>query len=196
MAEQKHDLIKLERKLKNYLDRQRFHHTMGVMYTAACMGMVHGGDPAKLQLAGLLHDCAKCIPDEKKLRLCGKFGITPSHYETTHPYMLHAKLGAHLAKKKFDIRDPEVLSAITWHTTGKAAMTVLEKIIYIADYIEPGRNKAPRLEEIRKMAFRDLDECMYMILHDTLTYLRSVEKEIDTVTESAYEYYCNLHNQG
>ena len=110
--------------------------------------------------------------------------------------MLHAKLGAYLAKKKFDIRDPEVLSAITWHTTGKAAMTVPEKIIYIADYIEPGRNKAPRLEEIRKMAFKDLDECMYLILHDTLTYLKTAEKEIDTVTESAYEYYCNLHNQG
>ncbi len=79
---------------------------------------------------------------------------------------------------------------------GKGGYDGPGKIIYIADYIEPGRNKAPRLEEIRKMAFRDLDECMYMILHDTLTYLRTVEKEIDTVTESAYEYYCNLHNQG
>ncbi len=196
MAAQKYDLIKLEKKMKNYLDYQRYQHTLGVKYTAACMGMVHGGDSVTLQLAGLLHDCAKCIPDEKKLRLCGKYGITASHYEMTHPYMLHAKLGAYLAKKKFDIRDPEVLSAITWHTTGKAAMTVPEKIIYIADYIEPGRNKAPRLEEIRKMAFKDLDECMYLILHDTLTYLKTAEKEIDTVTESAYEYYCNLHNQG
>ena len=104
---------------------------MGVMYTAACMGMVHGGDPASCSLRGFCMTARKCIPDEKKLRLCGKFGITPSHYETTPSIHAARKTGCSSCEKKFDIRDPEVLSAITWHTTGKAAMTVLEKLFIL-----------------------------------------------------------------
>ncbi|MGI6010342.1 MAG: bis(5'-nucleosyl)-tetraphosphatase (symmetrical) YqeK [Ruminococcus sp.] len=195
MAHSNYDLKKIEKKLKNHMDHDRMVHTRGVMYTAACLGMAHGCDLEKCQTAGLLHDCAKCMPDQKKLKLCIKNGIAMSDYEMRHPFILHAKLGAWIAKKKYRIQDREILDAITWHTTGKAAMTELDKIIYIADYIEPGRTKAPRLDQVREKSFYDLDEAMYMILSDTLQYLKNGGKEIDPATESAFAYYCNLHNQ-
>ena len=195
MADSKYDLVKIEKKLKKYLDKDRMIHTHGVMYTAACLAMVHNCDLMQAQTAGLLHDCAKCIPDYKTLQICNKNKISLTEYEMKHPFIIHAKLGAWIAKKKYDIRDKDILNAITWHTTGKACMTSLEKIIYIADYIEPGRKKAKNLDAIRKMAFSDLDETMYMILSDTLDYLKESKREIDPATETAYIYYCNLHNQ-
>ena len=195
MANSHYDLRKMEKKLKKYLDHHRMVHTRGVMYTAACLGMAHDCDLEQCQTAGLLHDCAKCIPDSKKLRQKEKNHIDMTDYEMRHPFILHAKLGAWVARRKYDVQDPEILNAITCHTTGKKAMTDLEKIIYIADYIEPGRTKAPRLDLVRKTAFEDLDEAMYMILSDTLQYLRRGNREIDLMTESAFAYYCNLHNQ-
>ena len=87
------------------------------------------------------------------------------------------------------MNDTEVLGAIAWHTTGKPDMSVLEKIIYIADYIEPGRDKAPRLSEIRKLAFQNLDRCMYEILKDSLEYLGEHPEDLDPTTKRAYEFY-------
>ena len=94
------------------------------------------------------------------------------------------------------IEDEEILSAINYHTTGKCEMSLLEKIIYIADYIEPMRYKASRLPEIRKIAFQDLDECMYEILKDTLEYLEEDSAEdIEPTSREAYIYYKELHNK-
>ena len=167
----KYDFAGYEKKLKKYLDKDRYIHTLGVMYTAAALAMAHDYDMEQAQMAGLLHDCAKCIPNKKKLKICKKQNIGISSIEKNNPFLLHAKLGAYIAKEKYQIEDEEILSAIRWHTTGKEAMSELEKIVYIADYIEPGRNKAPRLSWIRKMAFEDLDEGMYYILKDSLSYL-------------------------
>ena len=151
-----YDFAKIEKKLSKYLDEDRFQHTMGVMYTSACLAMVHGYDIKDAQVSGLLHECAKCIPNKKKITMCEKNKIDITEFERTNPFLIHAKLGAFLAKDKYKVEDPEILSAITWHTTGKEDMTLLEKIIYIADYIEPARNKAPRLTEISRLAFEDL----------------------------------------
>ena len=93
------------------------------------------------------------------------------------------------------MEDTEILSAITWHTTGKEDMTLLEKIIYIADYIEPARNKAPHLTRLRKLAFTDIDECMYEILKDSMAYLSENPKTMDPMTEQAYTYYEALHRE-
>ena len=90
-------------------------------------------------LAGLLHDCAKCIPGENKIKMCEKYHLNVSEVERENPSLLHAKLGAFLAAKKYHIEDKEIINAIASHTTGHPHMTLLEKIIYIADYIEPGR---------------------------------------------------------
>ena len=132
-----YDLEKIQTKLKKEIDEHRFEHTIGVMYTAASMAMAHGYDLHKAQVAGLLHDCAKCIPNDKKLKLCRKNNIQMSDVEQSNPILLHGKLGAFVAQKKYDVKDKEILSAITFHTTGKPEMSVLDKIIFIADYIEP-----------------------------------------------------------
>lgn len=191
MAE--YDFTKMKKKLAKYLDEDRFEHTMGVMYTCASLAMAHDCDLNDAQTAGLLHDCAKCIPNKKKLKMCSQHEIHVSSFEKEHPFLLHAKLGAYVAKAKYDVKDENILSAITYHTTGKPAMTVLEKIVYIADYIEPMRDKAPNLKSIRQLAFSDLDECMYEILKDTLAYLEENPKDLDNTTREAYEYYKDLH---
>lgn len=196
MVKTDYDLIAIQKKLKKDLDKPRFQHTMGVMYTAASLAMVHDCGLNQAQTAGLLHDCAKCIPDDKKIKLCQKYKITVTAYEKNNPFMLHTKLGEWIASHKYGIKDPEILKSILWHTTGKPAMSTLEKIIYIADYIEPGRDRAPNLEQIRKTAFQSLDECMYLILKDCLAYLNSSNKEIDILSENAFDYYSNIHNQG
>lgn len=190
-----YEFIKLEKKLQKNLDTDRYAHTLGVMYTCTALAMVHDQDLEQAQAAGLMHDCAKCIPNKKKLKMCMDYHVPITDFEKTHPFLLHAKLGAFVAKTKYGISDEEVLSAITYHTTGKPEMTRLEKIVYIADYIEPMRDKAPNLAAVRKLAFQDLDECMYVILRDTLEYLEKNPKEIDNTTRDAYEYYKELHDK-
>ena len=187
---------KIEKKLSKYLDEDRFQHTMGVMYTSACLAMVHGYDIKDAQVSGLLHDCAKCIPNKKKLKMCSEHNIPVSDFERSHPFLLHSRLGAYIAHEKYGIDDQEILSAINYHTTGRREMSLLEKIIYIADYIEPMRYKASRLPEIRKLAFEDLDECMYEILKDTLEYLEEDSADdIEPTSKEAYIYYKELHNK-
>lgn len=192
MAE--YNFIKIEKKLSKYLDEARFSHTLGVMYTCASLAMVHGYDLQAAQIAGLLHDSAKCIPNKKKLKICAQNDIPVTNFEREHPFLLHAKLGAYIATEKYGVTDKEVLSAITYHTTAKPEMTLLEKIVYIADYIEPARDKAPHLTELRKLAFQDLDECIYEILKDTLLYLDKNPDDIDSTTKDAFDYYNDLHN--
>lgn len=188
-----YDLYKMQKKLEAHLDEARYLHTLGVMYTCASLAMVHGDSLMDAQVAGLLHDSAKCISNKKKLSMCEKHQIPVSDFEKNHPFLLHAKLGAYVAKSKYGVNDPQILSAITYHTTGKPQMTKLEKILYIADYIEPMRSEAPHLEQIRKLAFLDLDTCMYEILKDTLEYLEQNPGDIDNTTRKAYEYYRQLH---
>jgi HD superfamily phosphohydrolase YqeK len=87
-----YDFAKIEKKLSKYLDEDRFQHTMGVMYTSACLAMVHGYDIKDAQVSGLLHDCAKCIPNKKKLKMCSEHNIPVSDFERSHPFLLHSVL--------------------------------------------------------------------------------------------------------
>ncbi|MCD7709490.1 MAG: bis(5'-nucleosyl)-tetraphosphatase (symmetrical) YqeK, partial [Clostridiales bacterium] len=130
-------LLEMRKMLKKDLDRERYEHTKGVMYTAASLAMAHGYSIKKAMLAGLLHDCAKCLPTEEKVRLCKSHHIPVSKIEKESPGLLHAKAGMALAREKYHIKDSEILHAIAVHTTGAPDMSKLDKIIYIADYIEP-----------------------------------------------------------
>ena len=179
----------IQEKLKIALDEPRFEHTIGVMYTAGCMAMAHGYEIPKAMLAGLLHDCAKCMTHEERLLLCEQHQIPVTESELKNKALLHAKAGAILAKIEYDITDEDILHAICVHTTGEPDMNVLDKIIYIADYIEPGRDKAPNLEAVRSLAYVDLDACMAQILDDTLSYLASRGGDIDPTTELTYQFY-------
>jgi predicted HD superfamily hydrolase involved in NAD metabolism len=183
------DIIKMQKKLKKYMDESRFYHTLGVMYTASALAMCHGADVERAEIAGLLHDSAKCIPNDKKMKLCKRHNIEISETERKSPFLLHAKLGAFIAETKYNVHDPEILSAIRFHTTGRANMTLLEKIIYIADYIEPMRNKAENLNEVRALAFQDLDRAVYVVMRDTIRYIEQEKSCLDNQTVLAYNYY-------
>lgn len=187
-----YNILKMQKKLKKYVDGMRYNHTLGVMYTAAALAMCYGVDLERAQVAGLLHDCAKCIPNAKKLKLCRQYNIPVSEAENRSPYLLHASLGAYIAREKYHVEDEEILSAIACHTTGKAGMTTLEKIIFLSDYIEPMRQKAPNLGHIRKLAFSDLDMAVYLTLRDTLFYLEQEKASLDNQTVVAYNYYKQL----
>ena len=189
MKSEKNELKKIQKEVEKLLDGKRFEHTLGVAYTAACLAMRYGEDVEKARIAGMLHDCAKGISDEKKLSTCKKAGLPVSDAEQANPGLLHAKLGAYLAEKEFGITDPEILRAIKFHTTGRPGMSTFEKISYIADYIEPGRRTAPNLDEKRRMAFEDLDLALVVILRDILEYLRECGQPVDPVTEETYRYY-------
>ena len=189
------DIAYVQRKLQRVLDEKRFVHTIGVAYTATALAMAYNCDIKQAQIAGLLHDCAKMLPDGRLLKLCQKNGVQMATYEQTHPHMLHAKAGALLARSKYKITDSDILDAIRWHTTGKPAMSNLGKIIYIADFIEPNRKNLDCLGEIREVAFKDLDECVYLILKNILEWLQSKNEAIDEMSKKAFDYYEDIHNQ-
>ncbi len=183
------ELNEIRKKLKKELDKERYEHTKGVMYTAGCLAMANGYSIDKAMLAGLLHDCAKCISNEEKIHICEKHDILITRAERENPTLLHAKAGVVLAEEKYGVCDPEILHAIKVHTTGEPDMSLLDKILYVADYIEPKRDKARHLEYIRKLAFEDLDACVAEILYDTLYFLKGKKGAIDPTTQLTYEFY-------
>ena len=184
-----HKITKIRRKMMTELDKDRYEHTLGVMYTAASLAMRYDEDIEKALIAGLLHDCAKCLSGDTKIKLCKKYHLNVSEVEKENPSLLHAKLGAFLAAKKYHIKDKDIINAIASHTTGCPHMSLLDKIIYIADYIEPGRKELPNMAEVRKLAFTDIDACLYRILKDSLEYLTGMNVPIDPMTEKTYLYY-------
>lgn len=189
-----YSVAEIEEDLKKELKKKRFRHSIGVQYTSICLAMRYGASIEKASYAGILHDCAKGMKDEKLLEICGKQDLPVTEAENKSPYLLHGRVGAWVSQEKYGIDDPEILGAITWHTTGKPAMTLLEKIVFTADYIEPGRDTAPNLDAIRQMAFIDLDKAIYMILRQTLDYLKEDDRPIDPSTEITYNYYKQLNH--
>ena len=134
-------------------------HVLGTEETAAKLALRWGADEEDARRAALLHDCTKRLSREEHLDLCKKYGIAVDEQERKNGgKLLHAKTGAALARDLFGVSD-EIYSAIYWHTTGKPEMTLLEKIIYLADYIEPTRNFGA-LKELRPLAYEDLDRAM------------------------------------
>jgi len=187
-------LKELRKAMKECQDAKRYQHTVGVEYTAASLAMCYGEDVLKAQIAGILHDSVKCMEDEKKLAICAKYKIPVSDVERRNPFLLHSKVGAFLAQKDYGIDDEDILNAINYHTTGRPNMSLLEKIVFIADYIEPGRNKATNLDSIRPLAFHDIDKAMVAILKDTLEYLKQDGNELDPMTQMTYDYYMKGEN--
>lgn len=183
------DVSKLQNKIKKVLEPKRYEHTLGVAYTAANLAFVYGINSQNALTAGLLHDCAKCLSHKKRISVCQKNKIEITKVEMENPVLLHAKVGAFYAKEKYGIQNEEILNAILYHTTGRPDMGLLEKIIYVADYIEPHRKKLPRLSEIRKIAFEDLDMAIYMILENSLMYLEKGDSQIDPTTKETYDFY-------
>jgi len=183
------EIQKIITELENGLDNKRFTHTIGVAYTAACIAMRFDYDMNKAYLAGLLHDCAKCLTHKERLAYCDKFNLPVTEVEQENPALLHAKVGADMCRRKFKIEDDEICNAVLYHTTGHPDMSTLDKIIYIADYIEPSRSDAPNLDIVRKQTFVDMDMALRTILSDSIAYLSASEKAVDPMTIQTYEYY-------
>ncbi|MCM1245836.1 MAG: nicotinate-nucleotide adenylyltransferase [Roseburia sp.] len=185
-----------DREIVTYLSAclrpKRLFHTLGVAVTAANLAAVHGCDPADAYRAGLLHDCAKYLTGNEQKALCRQYGISLTSVELENPVLIHGKLGAFFARTKYHVGDEGILSAIQYHTTGRPGMSSLEKILYLADYMEPGRNmkcKPYSLKKIRKACFSDLDKALNMVLENSVDYLQSSGKPVDEQTIKTYEYY-------
>ena len=187
--------VELIRTLEQELSYKRFIHTLSVAGTASSLAMCYGADLEKAETAGLLHDCAKCLDLRKMQRVCEKAGLTVSSFEAESGSLLHSKAGSVLAAERYGITDPDMINAIRYHTTGRPGMSLLEKIIFVADYIEPGRFTAKNLPLIRKMAFSDIDEALMKILYDTLVYLNSTGFAVDPMTRKTYDYYKQIFEE-
>ena len=142
------------------LDPRRIPHVLGTEETAAALALRWGADEESARRAALLHDCTKKFDKELQLALCRQYGIEPDAAERREGKLRHAITGAAVAYADFGVSG-EVRDAIRWHTTGKADMTLLEKIIYLADYIEPTRDFCD-LTELRRLAFEDLDGALLL----------------------------------
>lgn len=190
------DLYKTQKKVSKRLPKKRFNHTLGVQTTSFSLAILYGEDYNKAIYAGLFHDLAKYMSNSKLLKECEKYKLPISKTEKKNPHLLHGKLGAYYAKTEFNIDNNDILNAIAYHTTGRPNMSLLEKIIFVADYIEPSRDEKnnPSLAKIRELAFTDIDKAVFEILKATLNYLDSdnsedSKKKIDSLSIKAYNYY-------
>ena len=178
---------KMAYKLKKELDHQRYEHTLGVEETARAMARVFGVDEEQAALAGLLHDCAKCMPLAQMLKAAKREDVDDVMKESKA--LMHAVAGRCVAASVYNVRDEAVLSAIRWHTTGCANMTTLDKIIYLADMIEPNRKPFDGLQQLRELCMTDLDAAMHSALRMSLEYVRKQGKTLHPDTLAALKTY-------
>lgn len=184
------ELNRLRKTMEKKLEPKRYEHTLGVAYTAANLAMIYGEDIDKALTAGMLHDCAKCMSHSRQAAVCTQNHVALSEAEAMeNSPLLHAKAGSVLARTKYQIRDEDILNAIRYHTTGRPNMSLLEKIVYIADYIEPGRKHAQNLPQVRRLAYQDLDAALRKILEDTLAYLSQKGGQVDSMTQQTFQFY-------
>ena len=176
----------LEAVVVRLLHPNRVAHVLGCRDTAAEMAKRWGVDEEDAARAGLLHDITKAIDGPLQLTLCSEYGTILSEFGQRHPKTLHALTGSLVADRIFGENDA-VVSAICHHTTGKGDMTTLEKIIYVADYMEPCRN-FPGVEELRRLAFSDLDGALRLGLEMTIENLISRKLEISPESREALDW--------
>lgn len=166
---------------------KRVPHVIGCCETAVKLAEQYGANPEDAARAGILHDVTKALDGAEQLILCEKYDIILNHFERQNPKLLHAKTGAAVAKRLFGENDA-VCDAIFWHTTGKADMTLLEKIIYLADYMEPNRD-FDGVEVLRRLAASDLDAALLKGLEMSVELLQTQSREIDPNSIAARNYY-------
>lgn len=167
----------------SYLKHRRIPHVLGTEQEAVRLAERYGGDVEKARVAALLHDCTKKLDMEEQLTLCKQYGIELDELEQQALKLLHAKTGAAIARDVFGV-DDEIYSAIRYHTTGRANMTKLEKIIYLADYIEPSRD-FPGVDKLRKVCYEDLDKGLLLGLEMTIAEMTAMGSPVHHATIEA-----------
>ena len=181
------DTEQIKERLKKLVSKKRFKHTLGVFETAEMLAMAYEVDVQKARMAALLHDCAKGIKGDSVRKYVFEHTVFLDEIEKKETALSHGAIGAHMARSEFGINDDEIISAIRYHTTGKPDMTKLEKIVYIADFIEPNRSY-PGVDELRKLAFEDLDLALLMAFDNTIRYVLSIRKLLHTRTIEARNF--------
>lgn len=187
----KNDLINL---LSHQIGSTRLKHSINVMEVSEKMAKHYRIDVEKAKIAAILHDCGKNYKGSEALEYIRKIPYEPDNIEKIQPKLLHGIIGQHLAMTKYNISDNEILDAIRWHTTGRAGMSTLEKIIYIADYIEPLRT-FEGIEEMRRLAFIDLDECIVKCSESSINYVIKKGVLLHNKTVETRNYSLKLVNR-
>lgn len=152
------------------LSPSRYAHTMRVVEQASRLAAIYGADVQQVQVASVLHDCARELSVEDQLELAAVCGVDVTDVERHSGALLHAKVGAEMARRECGVEDEEVLAAIRCHTTGRAGMSLLDKVLFVADYIEPCRS-FPGVELVREAAAYDLDRATLTALDQTIAYV-------------------------
>ena len=181
----------LEQTVVSLLKPNRVSHVLGCRQTARELALIYGADPTDAERAALLHDITKALDGPLQLTLCREYGINLDDFSAHNPKTLHALTGSLVADRIF-WENPAVVAAIRSHTTGKADMNTLEKIIYVADYMEPNRN-FDGVEQLRQLAYTDLDGALRLGLEMTLSLLMQQGREISPESRQALEF---LNNSG
>ncbi len=181
--------------LKENLSEKRFLHTVKVAETAVSLAQRWGLDKEKAFCAGLLHDSAKEIPKEEAIRLLEDYGYIPDEVEKSSWALLHAPLSEAFARDIFKVCDEEILNAIRYHTTGRANMSLLEKVIYLADIIEPNRSY-DKVSEIRELSYKDLDKAVLKAADLSIEYTLKQGNLLHKDTILARDYILNLTKEG
>jgi predicted HD superfamily hydrolase involved in NAD metabolism len=170
--------------VKEQLTDHRYQHTIGVMETAVILARQYGSDEKKAELAAIFHDYAKFRDKEEMKSIIVEQQMDKELLEY-NTELWHAPVGAYLVQTEAGVTDPEVLDAIRYHTSGRPEMTLLEKIIYLADYIEPGRHY-PGVEEVREIAKTDLDRALIQSIQNTIFFLMKKKQQIFPLTFHTY----------
>lgn len=168
-------------------DRKRVAHVIGCSNTAAELALRYGENVENARRAGILHDITKALGSSEQLKLCDRYDIILNHFYRENTKLLHAKTGSAIAERLFG-ENTEVCDAICWHTTGRVNMTTLEKILYLADYVEPNRC-FPSVEALRKLTFSDLDLAMELGLEMTLEQLNQNHRQINEDSFAALRFF-------
>lgn len=171
--------------IRTHLKQSRYEHTLRVRDEAIRLAKRFGADPAKAETAAIYHDMAKNLPQEEMNACVRAFGLEEKYLDA--PNLAHSKVAAGMMRRDFGINDPELLNAVSSHTTGRAGMGLLEKIVFLADAIEPGR-EYPSVDAIRALATEDLDSACICLLERTIAYLEEKGAAIDPDTEETLRY--------
>ncbi|QNQ83964.1 HD domain-containing protein [Lactobacillus sp. PV037] len=179
-------------KQKAMMDQKRFEHCIGVSETSKKLARLNNYDEDKAALAGFIHDYAKQIPNEEFIKVIKEENFDPDLLNYNRA-IWHGIVGTYFIKRDLKIEDEEILTAIYRHTTADSEMTTLDKIVFVADFIEPQRS-FPGVEEARKVAFNNLDEGVGFELAHTLDFLVKNRQKIYPKTLKAYNKWAIKNN--
>lgn len=178
----------MKRRLSELLPKERYEHSLSVEKVALDLARHYGISPEKASIAGLLHDSARGLGSPGLIKKAEEIGLHIDPIQRFEPKLLHAPLSAYIAKTEFGITDPEILLAIERHTVGAEDMSPLEKVIYLADHIEPGRDYED-VEKIRSLAYKNMDKAIAQCASSMIKALIRKGLPVYPLTVTTRNYY-------